>query len=63
MLGTLNNRCRIIIRTPKGTLNMTTTHVEVAELLKCFDTGNGSLLGRVSPKGPQDPIIRYLGFG
>ena len=26
-LGTLNNRCRIIIRTQKGTLILTTTHI------------------------------------
>ena len=26
-LGTLNNRCRIIIRTQKGTLILTTTHM------------------------------------
>ena len=25
--GTLNNRCRIIIRTPKGTIILTTTHI------------------------------------
>ena len=27
-LGTLNNRCRIILRTQKGTIILTTTHVE-----------------------------------
>ena len=27
-LGTLNNRCRIIIGTPKGTINLTTTHMQ-----------------------------------
>ena len=27
LLGTLNNRCRIIIRTQKGTLILTTTHM------------------------------------
>ena len=26
-LGTLNNRCRIILRTQKGTLILTTTHM------------------------------------
>ena len=26
-LGTLNNRCRIIIRTQKGTIILTTTHI------------------------------------
>ena len=27
-LGTLNNRCRITIGTPKGTIILTTTHVD-----------------------------------
>ena len=27
-LGTLNNRCRIILSTPKGTLILTTTHMD-----------------------------------
>ena len=27
LLGTLNNRCRIIIGTPKGTIILTTTHI------------------------------------
>ena len=27
LLGTLNSRCRIIIRTPKGILILTTTHI------------------------------------
>ena len=29
LLGTLNNRCRIILRTPKGTIVLTTTHMMV----------------------------------
>ena len=28
-LGTLNNRCRIIIGTQKGTLTLTTTHIYI----------------------------------
>ena len=35
-LGTLNTRCRIILRTKKGTLILTTTHVIVSFLLYCY---------------------------
>ena len=33
-LGTLNIRCRIIIRTQKGTLILTTTHIKFIETLQ-----------------------------
>ena len=29
LLGTLNSRCRIILRTQKGTIILTTTHIQV----------------------------------
>ena len=38
LLGTLNNRCRIKLGTQKGTLILTTTHIEVSgfrELRDC----------------------------
>ena len=35
VLGTLNNRCRIILRTQKGTLILTTT--QVAQVDFCAD--------------------------
>ena len=38
-LGTLNNRCRIIIRTQKGTLILTTTHVLSVVLQDGADSG------------------------
>ena len=28
LLGSLNNRCHIIIGTPKGTITLTTTHIQ-----------------------------------
>ena len=31
-LGTLNTWCRIIIGIPKGTINLTTTHIETDSL-------------------------------
>ena len=34
-LGTLNNRCHIIIRTQKGTIILTTTHIGSCSLLGC----------------------------
>ena len=35
ILGTLNIKCRIILRTPKGTLILTTTHIHEG-LPRCF---------------------------
>ena len=35
-LGTLNNRCRIIIGTQKGTIILTTTHVAASRKLFWF---------------------------
>ena len=43
-LGTLNNRCRIIIGTQKGTLILTTTHMK--------QTMEGALEA-LGPIGPQ----------
>ena len=31
-LGTLNNGCRIILRTPKGTIILTTTHSKIGSM-------------------------------
>ena len=40
--GTLNNRCRIIIGTQKGTIILTTTHVHEGFLLKgCYAAFRG----------------------
>ena len=36
MLGTLNNRCRIIIGAQKGTIILTTTHVYVCRYRNCY---------------------------
>ena len=36
--GTLENRCRIIIRTPKGTIILTTTHIDVQRV--CLHTAD-----------------------
>ena len=40
-LGTLNIRCRIILRTQKGTIILTTTHVEDPESGKRLKKLNG----------------------
>ena len=52
-LGTLNNRCRIIIGTPKGTIILTTTHV-LALLLNDDHEGDGVDL---RPRRPQSPAL------
>ena len=41
-LGTLNNRCRILIGTPKGAIFLTTTHM--AELLHLHCSGIQKIL-------------------
>ena len=38
-LGTLNIRCRIIIRTQKGTIILTTTHVHIASFQSKLASG------------------------
>ena len=35
-MGTLNNRCRILIGTQKGTLILTTTHIMECILVYCY---------------------------
>ena len=50
-LGTLNNRCRIIIGTQKGTLILTTTHILQAGSSSRFLDNLGC------------PLISGLGFG
>ena len=44
-LGTLNNRCRILIGTQKGTIILTTTHILFAALGAILMCGNWIGLG------------------
>ena len=58
-LGTLNNRCRIIIGTQKGTIILTTTHFALR-----YRAGDFQFLG--APKfGPCGQLlcVCFLGFG
>ena len=51
-MGTLNNGCRIIIMSQKGTLILTTTHM------------NPAILGVIGPGFlNQAPTLRVLSFG
>ena len=44
-LGTLNNRCRIIIGTQKGTIILTTTHMMIADNMP-RNPSKATILGR-----------------
>ena len=61
-MGTLNNRCRIIIGTQKGTIILTTTHVRFVVALKGFSAvprGSKRLVGGlIGPKELQGGPIR-----
>ena len=68
LLGTLNNRCRIIIGTQKGTLILTTSHIGTLDPL---GTPQGPVLGRLEVKSghaskPSPGTVRfalYVFFG
>ena len=62
-LGTLNMRCRIVLRTQKGTLILTTTHMLCKDL--CINV-SGELQVGVAPDStsrfpvPQFPALLFL---
>ena len=53
-LGTLNNRCRIIIGTQKGTIILTTTHITVERIIKFKETpGCKACYGKAAVHTPE----------
>ena len=75
-LGTLNNRCRIITGTQKGTIILTTTHIDIRKSSRsmCKAGGNDRRLGSgsswipktLNPKNPkpltENPKLLVLGL-
>ena len=62
-MGTLNNRCRIIIGTEKGTIILTTTHRDPFphSLLRTRQLVELAASRRGCPNGPSTPYYRTLG--
>ena len=60
-LGTLNIRCRIILGTQKGTIILTTTHLEAGAAMRQTEASDlGEFLGWVSRDGTGGCGIRVL---
>ena len=59
-MGTLNNRCPIIIGTPKGTIILTTTHMVQGSGLSCVFNIQGVWSSAMKPNLPRGSIYTTI---